>query len=102
MISYIKSDFVEMLNEKFQKEIEQFSLKIKVLTLNDLDVLIMIVSNNNKRHMNSIVMDTKIKSYPLWNVNTEEYDYFIEVHEESIEDLYTKIKKTIFDICLVK
>ena len=30
------------------------------------------------------------------------YDYIIHVYDDDLESLFTKIKKTIFDICLVK
>jgi len=62
----------------------------------------MIIGNNNNRRINSTVMDTVIKAKAVWNSSNESYDYFINVYEDDIKNLFTKIKKTIFDICLVK
>jgi len=45
-------------------------------------------------------MDTNIK-FDRVEIN-DEISYIIKVYEDNIENLFKKIKKTIFDICLVK
>jgi len=102
VLSYTENEFISLLQDNFCDEIQQYKLKFKILKLNDLDVLLLIISENNSRHTNSTVMNTDIKFEQVLTSTPNEIDYIINVYENSIEDLYKKIKKTIFDICLVK
>jgi len=99
--AFTERDFIELLDSNFKNEIEMYKLKFKILKLNDLDVLLMVISDNNKRRMNSTVMETNIKFSKTMNEDGN-YEYIINVYDDDLETLFTKIKKTIFDICLVK
>jgi len=99
--AFTEKDFIEILENAFKNEIEMYKLKFKILKLNDLDVLLMVISDNNKRRMNSTVMSTNIKFSKTLNEDGN-YEYIIKIYDDDLETLFTKIKKTIFDICLVK
>ena len=99
--AFTEKDFIEILEDAFKSEIELYKLKFKILKLNDLDVLLMVISDNNKRRMNSTVMGTNIKFKQTLN-DDGNYEYIIQIYDDDLESLFTKIKKTIFDICLIK
>lgn len=98
MLKYSEQEFLFLLEEKFSDEIEQNKLKFKILKLNDFDVMIFI-SKEDVNRTNSIVFDTNIK-YSVFEIDGQK-KYTLEVYENNIEQLFLKVKKTIFNICLI-
>ena len=97
MTVFPEPQFLEILKDKFSNEIEQNNLEIKLIKLNNYDVIIFIVKLG-KNKINSTVKDTNIVA--LFNADNDCYDIIIK--NDTLEELFTKIKKTIFDLCLVK
>jgi len=102
MIAYYEDDFLELLRDKFGSEMVQYNIDFKIIKLNDQDVLILIVSTNNKRRINSSVRDTDIVFNETQDENGNDVCEIILLNEKNLNTFFSKIKKTIFDICLVK
>jgi len=101
LLCYYEKDLKNLLRSKFKSEMEQYKLDFKLIKLNNEDVLIVIVSTNNNKRMNSSVRDTNI----IFNKTEDEKGNPITeiiICNDSFESFISKIKKTIFDICLVK
>jgi len=102
MLRFTKNKLMEILNNKFKKEIQDNKLEIKIITdWDNFKATIIIVSKNTHGYFIHTAVDSNIKRSLMDEKENYDVICFVDIEEENIETLFTKIntaiKKNLFD-----